>query len=95
MDDSSDKRRGPTRRERSTQGDASGPQPRLPAERDESADSQARGEASAETVGEQGFKDLEHGLEDTSLGPVTDRTYHELGAAPSASAPPPRRVRKR
>jgi hypothetical protein len=52
--------------------------PRMPHERDESADSQAAGEPSARRMAEAGRKDIERGLVDTDKGPVLDKTYEEL-----------------
>lgn len=89
-------RTGRTAASRSTQGEASGTQPRLPNERDESADSQAGGTPGAEAVGRQALEDLERGLADTSLGPVTDRTYRRVkGRDESGEAAAPRRTRPR
>ncbi|MBP6405609.1 MAG: hypothetical protein KA335_08150 [Ramlibacter sp.] len=52
--------------------------PRLPHERDLSADSQARGEASGKKLGKQAHKDLERGLVDTGKGPAMDRAYRRV-----------------
>lgn len=49
--------------------------PRLPHERDESADSQG-GAPRADM--QQASKDLKRGLVDTDRGPVTDSTYKKL-----------------
>ena len=46
--------------------------PRLPHERDESADSQS---AAPDPVIQQGHADIERGLVDTDRGPVTDQIY--------------------
>ena len=46
--------------------------PRLPHERDQSADSQARGEASGKKVGEQAHRDIERGLVDVRLHDIRD-----------------------
>ena len=87
---------GRTRASRSTQGDASGVQPRLPNERDESADSQSGGEPSGRVVGRQAMADVERGLADTSMAPVTDATYRRVkGRDDSGEAGGPRRTRKR
>lgn len=81
--------RGRTQSARSSTGS----EPRLPSERDESADSQAHGSASGEAIGRQGFRDLERGLQDTGTAPVTDRTYRGLreegGSEPSVAPEPP------
>lgn len=58
-------------------------EPRLPHERDESADSQndegpGSREASAERIGEQAFEDLRAGRQDTGRLPVTGQVYEEL-----------------
>ena len=52
--------------------------PRLPHERDQSADSQARGEASGKKVGDQAHRDIERGLVDTSKGAEMDRAYRRV-----------------
>ncbi len=63
--------------------------PRLPHERDESSSSQSSG---PRKIMEQASKDLEAGLEDSSMGPPVDETYrrefrgHE-GHAGSEHAP--------
>ena len=65
------------------QGDTQQRSPRMPHERDESADSQQASEPSARSVGEQARKDVERGLVDTDKGPVLDETYDRVreGAA--------------
>jgi hypothetical protein len=62
------------------QGETGTPQkvPRLPHERDQSADSQERGEASGKKMGEQAHKDIERGLVDTSKGTEMDRAYRQV-----------------
>lgn len=57
------------------QGDKQEQAPRMPHERDESADSQAAQEASGERVGQQASEDIERGLVDTDKGPVLDQAY--------------------
>ncbi len=52
--------------------------PRMPHERDESADSQERMEPSARRVAQAGQDDLEKGLKDTSKGAELDATYDKL-----------------
>jgi hypothetical protein len=49
--------------------------PRAPHERDESANSQARDEASAGRVAEIAREDVESGRVDTDKGPAMDETY--------------------
>lgn len=60
------------------QGETQEPVPRLPHERDESADSQAAQEQSGERVGKQAHEDIERGLVDTDKGPVLDETYEKV-----------------
>lgn len=54
------------------------PTPRLPHERDESADSQGASEPSAQHVGRAAQADAERGSIDTDKGPVLDRTYQRV-----------------
>lgn len=73
---------GRTERKRGTEVE-----PRLPHERDESADSQARGDSTRgevfnKDVGEQAFHDLQSGQQDTGRMPVTDKTYEGLRKQP-------------
>ena len=63
---------------RPAQGPAQEPVPRMPHERDESADSQTADEPSAKRMGKLGHDDLERGLVDTDKGPVLDRTYDKV-----------------
>ncbi|HSV47634.1 MAG TPA: hypothetical protein VLJ58_17735 [Ramlibacter sp.] len=63
------------------QGDRQQPAPRLPHERDESADSQPSGEPSAQRVGCIAHRDVEQGLQDTDKGPVMDAAYERLRKA--------------
>lgn len=60
------------------QGQSREPVPRLPHERDESADSQAAQQQSGERVGKQAHEDIERGLVDTDKGPVLDETYEKV-----------------
>jgi hypothetical protein len=60
------------------QGDTQQRSPRMPHERDESADSQGSSEPSARAVGEQAHEDVERGLVDTDKGPVLDQTYDRV-----------------
>jgi hypothetical protein len=61
-------------------GDAAArkPVPRLPNERDESADSQSAQEPSAKRVGRTAHDDLKQGRVDTGKGPVMERTYEKV-----------------
>jgi hypothetical protein len=52
--------------------------PRLPHERDESADSQRGTEPSAQQLGEASQADAQRGSVDTDKGPVLDRTYQRV-----------------
>lgn len=52
--------------------------PRLPHERDESADSQAASEPSGPRMARAAREDIERGLVDTDKGPVLDETYEKL-----------------
>jgi hypothetical protein len=62
--------------------------PRLPHERDESADSQP---AAPDAVTHQAHEDLKRGLVDTDRGPVLERVYqHQVRpGAPKPAAPAP------
>ena len=55
-----------------------GTAPRAPHERDESADSQAPGEASAQRLGQAAQDDIERGVVDTDKGPVLDQVYDKV-----------------
>lgn len=61
--------------------------PRMPHERDESADSQVRAEPSARRMGELARKDAERGVPDTTRGAELDATYHQLRETPPGEAP--------
>ena len=50
----------------------------MPHERDESADSPAAREPSAQRMGQAGHSDLEQGLVDTDTGPALDRAYDKV-----------------
>jgi hypothetical protein len=87
---------GPPRGETSRRMDQIGEQtgerayPRLPAERDESSDSQSQGVR--DVIG-QGHEDLQRGLKDTSKKLETERAYEMqkgTGAAGTAPAAPDR-----
>ena len=53
------------------------PGPRLPNERDESADSQAAPDPSHKDVMEQAYEDAASGQPDTGKGPVLDEVYND------------------
>jgi hypothetical protein len=71
-DDSTGKPRGQTVPQ---QGERQERSPRQPHERDESADSQSRAEASQQRMGEIAHESIERGQTDTDRGPVIDETY--------------------
>ena len=54
------------------------PAPRMPHERDESADSQAASEPSSQRMAQAAREDVERGVVDTDKGPVLDETYEKL-----------------
>ena len=60
------------------QGETQERVPRMPHERDESADSQAAGEATAPSVGQRGHDDIERGVVDSDKGPVLDAVYDRV-----------------
>ena len=60
------------------QGQTQDRAPRLPHERDESADSQAPSEPSGPRMAEAAREDIERGLVDTDKGPVLDQTYDKV-----------------
>lgn len=60
------------------QGEHQQPVPRMPHERDESADQQPRMEPSNERVGRAAQADTERGVADTSKGAELDATYDRL-----------------
>ena len=60
------------------QGEQQQPAPRMPHERDESADSQAASEPSMERMGAEAHDSLEKGQVDTDKGPVLDATYDRV-----------------
>jgi hypothetical protein len=65
-------------RTRPAQGPVQQPSPRMPHERDESADSQAADEPSAKRMGRLAQEDIERGVVDTDKGPPLDETYEKL-----------------
>jgi hypothetical protein len=52
--------------------------PRMPHERDESADSQPQAEPSSRRVADAALADVESGRVDTDKGPVMDQTYDRV-----------------
>jgi len=68
-------RKGQTQTE---QGEDQRTVPRMPHERDESADSQARQEPSNARMGKIAQSDTERGVKDTSKGAELDATYDKL-----------------
>jgi hypothetical protein len=53
------------------------PGPRLPSERDESADSQASPDPSHRDVMDKAYEDAKRGRPDTDKGPVLDEVYND------------------
>ena len=60
------------------QGETQQTVPRMPHERDESADSQAREQPCADRIGSAAHDDAVRGVPDTSRSAETDATYHRL-----------------
>ena len=60
------------------QGENQHPVPRMPHERDESADSETAGEPSQQRVGKAGQEALDRGEVDTDKGPALDATYDKV-----------------
>jgi hypothetical protein len=69
------KRRGDTV---PVQGEKKDRVPRMPHERDESADSQAPSEPSAPGMAQAAREDIERGVVDSDKGPVLDQTYDKV-----------------
>jgi hypothetical protein len=67
-------------------------EPRLPHDRDESADSQVVGPPDTHAIGRKAFDDIEAGRVDTDRGPVLEQLGRNL---PSNESPAPRKRRKR
>jgi hypothetical protein len=63
---------------RPVQGDTQQRVPRMPHERDESADSQAASEPSQSRLAQAAREDVERGVVDTDKGPVLDQTYDKV-----------------
>ena len=71
------------------QGEKQQRAPRMPHERDESADQQASTEPSNRRVGEQAHADARRGVADTTRGAEADATYEKLRKErPSSSGKP-------
>jgi hypothetical protein len=64
------------------QGENQAPKPRLPHERDESADSQSAQASSIDRMGELAHDSLAQGHTDTDKGPVLDATYERQKEKP-------------
>lgn len=62
------------------------PVPRLPHERDESADNQSSPDTPGTDVTRQGYEDVKRGLVDTDRGPEMDK--RRLNRVPPDSPPP-------
>ncbi len=79
------KDKGPARQGNTTpaQGDKQERSLRAPHERDESADSQAGSEPSAQRTAQLGREDIERGVVDTDKGPVLQETYEKLRDEPA------------
>jgi hypothetical protein len=60
------------------QGETQAAVPRMPHERDESADDQVRKEPSAQRMGQVAHDDIERGLVDTSRSVELDATYEKI-----------------
>lgn len=87
LDADGDKRgvaRGDTR---TAQGQDQHGVPRMPHERDESADSQPQANPSHERVGRAGQSDAQRGVPDTSKGAELDATYDRLRDGDKAFRP--------
>jgi hypothetical protein len=66
-------------------------EPRLPHDRDESADSQVKGPPNTQAIGRKAFDDIEAGRVDTDRGPVLEELGRRL---PSNDTPAPARRRR-
>src|SRR5687767_9663887 len=60
------------------QGETQERAPRMPHERDESADSQGASEPSGQRMGRIAHDDIERGVVDTDKGPVLDQAYDKV-----------------
>lgn len=74
------KEKGPMRQGQTlpAQGPAQNPAPRLPHERDESADSQASAEPAGQRLGKIAHDDAKSGRADTGRGPPADAAYRKV-----------------
>ncbi|RYF39063.1 MAG: hypothetical protein EOO25_15845 [Comamonadaceae bacterium] len=70
-------RQGNTLPQGQNHGQSQDTTPRLPHERDESADSQPSAEASAQRVGRQAHADVVQGQQDTGRKPAMDAAYEK------------------
>ncbi|MDN3920668.1 hypothetical protein [Roseateles violae] len=66
------------RRDRTRAEIAGEPTPRMPHERDESADTAQQAPAAPTPQMRRGYADASSGRVDTDKGPVLDRSYHKL-----------------
>lgn len=73
------------------QGETQERVPRMPHERDESADQQARMEPSNHRVGERAHGDAQRGVADTTRGAESDATYEKLRGERPPGGRKPRR----
>lgn len=69
---------------RQTQVEPARSEPRMPHERDESADSQ-HDASTPDAAAEQGARDAQRGMPDTDRGPVVDRLYNDRVRQPKSS----------
>ena len=60
------------------QGETQDRVPRMPHERDESADSQSSNEASGRATGKAAHDGIERGMVDTDKGPALDKAYDKV-----------------
>lgn len=74
------KGKGPSRQANTVpvQGDLQTRAPRMPHERDESADSQVASEPSGPRMAQVAREDIERGVVDTDTGPVLDQVYEKV-----------------
>jgi hypothetical protein len=70
-------------------------EPRLPHDRDESADSQVLGPPDTHAIGRKAFDDIEAGRVDTDRGPVLEQLGRDLPSNEPPAPAPARRRRER
>ncbi|RYF43797.1 MAG: hypothetical protein EOO25_01920 [Comamonadaceae bacterium] len=70
-------RQGNTLPQGQNHAQSQGATPRLPHERDESADSQPAAEASSQRIGKQAHADIVQGQQDTGRKPAMDAAYEK------------------